>query len=394
MVLLPGSFGRLLLLRSIIFWVNPFPALSGSFQPPTPTCLAPYWARWLAPALQSRERRWLRRALTSPQPVAGPRSPQQLWAAHLQGHCPGQGPGPCHRGHSQNPLWSPEAKLVFLPASPPCATRVHPDKAPSTCLPISFCSACCVTAIHRRKGIRSIEGSLYFHFLLLFLLTDVYILWWCLLWAPEMFAASLGQQVPPRRDPACSIPRRSLLPCYYLLSSDGRCVTTGSSSKIFRLVNEETPHAYNREFRCAFLHTRVNRICYLFIFKTPRWLLCTFDLLSVWAAISYSEDASTHRDQEALIELRNTRDFNDLSPLLRISALEINNSEKKGMGLKFRKKPPVFGWQVPTAEAASELSSYTDFQTCSLTVQMGPLFLLFQQSSSGIFRNVSFLQRD
>lgn len=48
------------------------------------------------------------------------------------------------------------------------------------------------------------------------------------------------------------------------------------------------------------------------------------------------------------------------------SALEINNSEKKGMGLKLRKEPPVFWWQVPKqAEAASQLRSNTSFQTCS-----------------------------
>lgn len=48
------------------------------------------------------------------------------------------------------------------------------------------------------------------------------------------------------------------------------------------------------------------------------------------------------------------------------SALEINNSEKKGMGLKLRKEPPVLWWQVPKqAEAASQLRSNTSFQTCS-----------------------------
>lgn len=40
-----------------------------------------------------------------------------------------------------------------FPPPPVCAALVHLSKAPSTCLLISFCSACCVTAIHRRKGI-------------------------------------------------------------------------------------------------------------------------------------------------------------------------------------------------------------------------------------------------
>lgn len=48
------------------------------------------------------------------------------------------------------------------------------------------------------------------------------------------------------------------------------------------------------------------------------------------------------------------------------SALEINNSEKKGMGLKLRKEPPVFWWQFPKQHgAASHLRSNASFQTCS-----------------------------
>lgn len=215
----------------------------------------------------------------------------------------GRGPDPATTDTLRTRCGALSTDSTFFPPPPACAIRVHPAKAPSTCLLISFCSACGVTAIHRRKGICSIKGLLSFNFLLLFLLTDVHILWWRLLWAPEIFVASLVWHVPPRQDPACTalIPRHILLPCYYLLSSDVRCVTTGSSSKIFHLVNEETPHAYDRELRGAFLHTRVNRICYLFIFKALRWPLRTFDPLSVGAAISYSRDASTYCGEDAFI---------------------------------------------------------------------------------------------
>lgn len=137
----------------------------------------------------------------------------------------------------------------------------------------------------------------------LILLTDVCIRQCFLPWVVKVFVASPVQQVPLRQGPAriALIPNHSLLPCDYLLSTTKKCVTTGSSSKFFLLVNEEAPPAHNREFRCTFLHIRINRISYLFIFKTLRWLLCTFDLLSVWAAISYSQEVSAYCSEDAFI---------------------------------------------------------------------------------------------
>lgn len=98
-----------------------------------------------------------------------------------------------------------------LPAA--CAAHVHLSKVPFTCLLISFCSACSVTAIHRRKRIQNIKGSLSFNFFLL-LLTDVYIFRSFLLWAPKIFAVLLVQQDLPRQDPACTalIPRTTSCP--------------------------------------------------------------------------------------------------------------------------------------------------------------------------------------
>lgn len=156
----------------------------------------------------------------------------------------------------------------------------------------------------------------------------------------------------PKQDPACTvlIPSHSLAPCYYLLSADGRCVTTGSSSKIFCLVSEETPHAYNREFRCAFLHTRVNRFCCLFIYFgfNPEMASVHF-----WPALSLSSNylfmkwKYIQHQSCIYLSMKYQKLQRFISPSMH-SALEINNSGKKGMGLKLRKEPPVFWWQVPS----------------------------------------------
>lgn len=114
-------------------------------------------------------------------------------------------------------------------------------------------------------------------------------------------------------------PNHSLVPCYYyLLSADVRCVTTGSSSKIFCLVSEETPHAYNREFRCAFLHSRVNRFCYLFIYFVfnPKMASVHF-----WPALSLSSNNFLTKwkyiqHHDAFMQVWNTSNCSDLSPLL------------------------------------------------------------------------------
>lgn len=180
-----------------------------------------------------------------------------------------------------------------------------------------------------------------------------------------------------KHDPACTvlIPSHSLVPYYYLLSADVKCVTTGSSSKIFCLVSEETPHAYNREFRCAFLHTRVNRVCYLFIYFgfNPEMSSVHF-----WPALGLSGNCLFMKwkyiQHQWCIYL--SMKYQQLQWFISTSmhsAVTINNSKKKRMGLKLRKEDPVFWRQVPKqTEAASQLRSNASFQTCghSLLVEL------------------------
>lgn len=162
-------------------------------------------------------------------------------------------------------------------------------------------------------------------------------------------------------------PKSQLLPCYYLLSSDVRCVTTGNSSKIFHLVSEETPHAYNREFRCAFLHTRDSAIYFFiyFVFNPEVASVHFWPALSLSSNYLFTKWKYIQHQWCIYLSMKYQQLQWFICPSMH-SALEINNSEKKGMGLKLRKEPPVLWWQVPKqAEAASQLRSNASFQTCS-----------------------------
>lgn len=110
------------------------------------------------------------------------------------------------------------------------------------------------------------------------------------------------------------------------------------------------------------------RFCYLFIY-----LVFNPEVASVhfWPALSLSSNYLFTKWKYIQHQwcIYSSRKYQQLQwficPSMH-SALEINNSEKKGMGLKLRKEPPVLWWQVPKqAEAASQLRSNASFQTCS-----------------------------
>lgn len=154
--------------------------------------------------------------------------------------------------------------LFFLLCMHLLAVATQLMHLPLVGLLLSALLAMWLTAIHRRK-IRTVKGSLSFIFNSFHWCLHVLVV---LALGSRNLCTISGAANPTKTGPCMPalIPSHSFLPCYYLLSSDARCVTTGSSSRIFLLVNEETPHTYIWEFRCAFLHTRVNRICYLFLF--------------------------------------------------------------------------------------------------------------------------------
>lgn len=228
-------------------------------------------------------------------------------------------------------------KILYLLLLPVPLTSTHLRHLPLICWFLSALLA--MWQISWRKRVRNIIGSLSFIFF-------SFSSHWCL---HILVVVALGflhfcritGAASPKQDPACTglIPSHSLVPCYYLLNADVRCVTTGSSSKIFCLVSEETPHAYNREFRCAFLHTRVNRFCYLFIYFVfnPEMAPVHF-----WPALSLSSNClfvkwKCMQHQWCIylsIKYQQLQWF--ISPSIH-SALEINNSEKKQMGLNSEK---------------------------------------------------------